>query len=1026
MAKIILFIWFALLISPFINYSQTDSSKYIINRKLLSVQDGLASNEVLCGMQDSKGFLWFGTRNGLNRYDGKNFILFTKQKNNMRENKVIQMAEDGGSNLWLLYGTRFTNMGSLQSVDILNLNTNTVSPIDSIIKNIPFKDGYIRWIQPIENNEIMIITQSFETWIYNTFSGFRMVFTIKMKYDFNPATSYFSKNIVMLHHYGFGNEYESSHSNPFFVDMKDSIYCPLLYKGDTLILFTRKHTIIKMINNSVLIADKNNSHPDFTIINAYDYSSKGVLFTNADYLSYYNGDEIINLINRKTNSIGNNVEVYVCFTDRSDNKWICTTAGLWKVKVAKNKFVHYFSSSQTNIKENTFNNQARSIYADIAGSSGYVYANIWNKFFISPIDTPSVNRYCDMKSIAYGLCKFKNNIYSGTFGLSEYNCSTKQFKIVLNNNPVKEIWSLFPLNDSILLGGGTSGIEQYNVNSKTATVKFTNEAGITPFLYKFIRENTNTLWLLTETCIYKMDNNINVKEYWSNEKKLNGNKIPFSNFKDMYIDSAGIFWITTSGEGLWSWNRTTNIFHQYTIADGLPTNLLYCLKEDKQNNLWISSDLGLICFNKKDLTVHTYTTADGLSNNEFNRTSAYQAADGRMYFGGLNGINAFYPEDFTSGKSQVEIPIRVISVSQFSAAENKLVDNTHNFLKNNIITLSPGDRFATLEFMLLDYDDGKKRYAYQIEGLDKDWNYTYDNEISLSGLPYGKYVLSIKGQFANGQWSKSELKIPINVITPFYKQWWFVFLVFIVGTVFVFLIFYVRTKRLVKAKEMLEHTVIQRTTELKNALGERELLLKEIHHRVKNNLQVISGLLELQKEEMTDDAVKAAFNEGQSRVRSVALIHQNLYQQDNLSSIQFKLFISDLVKYLADVFEEKNNFMTVEVTGIDEEFDIDTAVPLGLIINELLTNAYKYVSTSVKNAKVVLQLSKMSDNEYELIYSDNGAGIKDDINFETAHSLGMRLIKGLIAQLGGTVVYKYNKGSVFIIQFKNSEARRKE
>ena len=269
---------------------------------------------------------------------------------------------------------------------------------------------------------------------------------------------------------------------------------------------------------------------------------------------------------------------------------------------------------------------------------------------------------------------------------------------------------------------------------------------------------------------------------------------------------------------------------------------------------------------------------------------------------------------------------------------------------------------------------------------------------------------------------------PIHlVVKPYwYNSNWFYVLCGIFILIFVVLFFRYRTRGLQRSKQALERTVSNRTAQLQTSLGEREMLLKEIHHRVKNNLQVISGLLELQKEEMTDEKVKAAFSEGQSRVRSVALIHQNLYQHETLSSIRFKEFIPDLLKYLDEVFEEKSKSLTVLVTGEDAQLDIDTAVPLGLIINELLTNAYKYVHPQNGNAEVVLELKRISTEEYQLIYSDNGPGIKGEINFDTATSLGLRLIKGLIGQLAGTVTYHYNNGSVFTFIFKDGAARRRE
>ncbi len=174
MAKKFILLKLAILLFPFFSFAQIDSSKYIITRKLLSVEDGLASREVLCGIQDSKGFIWFGTRNGLNRYDGKNFLLFTKQKNNMRANKVLQLSEDGAGCVWMLYGSASSDRGSLSKIDVFDFKTNAIVPISSIIKNIPFKESAINWMQQLENNEILIITNQRDFWIYNSSKGFRL------------------------------------------------------------------------------------------------------------------------------------------------------------------------------------------------------------------------------------------------------------------------------------------------------------------------------------------------------------------------------------------------------------------------------------------------------------------------------------------------------------------------------------------------------------------------------------------------------------------------------------------------------------------------------------------------------------------------------------------------------------------------------------------------------------------------------------------------------------------------------------
>ncbi len=256
------------------------------------------------------------------------------------------------------------------------------------------------------------------------------------------------------------------------------------------------------------------------------------------------------------------------------------------------------------------------------------------------------------------------------------------------------------------------------------------------------------------------------------------------------------------------------------------------------------------------------------------------------------------------------------------------------------------------------------------------------------------------------------------------------------GVFIVIVLLYVRyrskqqaNKRLSAAYTTLEQKNIiieDKTKKLQESLSERELLLKEIHHRVKNNLQVISGLLELQKEELIEEGSKAAFDEGQSRVKSISLIHQNLYQNENLGSVRFKTFVNELIGQVKDVFESADYKMNVKTEMTDDVLDIDTAVPLGLIINELLTNSYKYATVKGKIGTIKITLHDKKNGNFELNYSDSGPGIKEGVNFDTAASLGLRLIKGLAGQLGGGTNYKNENGSVFTIWFKNSLARREE
>ncbi len=227
-------------------------------------------------------------------------------------------------------------------------------------------------------------------------------------------------------------------------------------------------------------------------------------------------------------------------------------------------------------------------------------------------------------------------------------------------------------------------------------------------------------------------------------------------------------------------------------------------------------------------------------------------------------------------------------------------------------------------------------------------------------------------------------------------------------------------QRKARRKLMLQNMLIQKQQkELEKSLGEKDLLLKEVHHRVKNNLSVISSLLEMQSNGIIDENAKAAMAVAQNRISSIALIHQRLYQHENLSTIELHEFLLDLSKKVGSLFKKPGEQILLEISVPELFVDIDTAVPLGLIMNELLTNSYKHAFNKRNNGLIKIDLQQPIKGDFLLTYSDNGPGINNDINIEKSKSLGLRLIHRLSKQIGGTATYQYLNGSTFVINFKN-------
>lgn len=203
---------------------------------------------------------------------------------------------------------------------------------------------------------------------------------------------------------------------------------------------------------------------------------------------------------------------------------------------------------------------------------------------------------------------------------------------------------------------------------------------------------------------------------------------------------------------------------------------------------------------------------------------------------------------------------------------------------------------------------------------------------------------------------------------------------------------------------------------------EKKILLKEIHHRVKNNLQVVSSLLELQSLELDDPNTIVAVEDGQNRVKAMALIHEMLYQNEDLSLIDFPEYARQLVKQIASIFPDGRS-LEWEIQSETESLDIDTAIPVGLIMNELLTNIFKYVLPGGNGAKVMIQLKQPSSEDFQLDVRDNGPGLPEGFDLSKAQSLGLRLVRNLARQLYGSVEYHYDDGANFSISFKSKAAR---
>jgi two-component sensor histidine kinase len=210
----------------------------------------------------------------------------------------------------------------------------------------------------------------------------------------------------------------------------------------------------------------------------------------------------------------------------------------------------------------------------------------------------------------------------------------------------------------------------------------------------------------------------------------------------------------------------------------------------------------------------------------------------------------------------------------------------------------------------------------------------------------------------------------------------------------------------------------QAEEELQSSLHEKEALLKEIHHRVKNNLQIISSLLSLQSQQIKNPKALGALTESQGRVRSMALIHEQLYQSHDLGQIDFGQYVRDLTAHLFRTYKTEGEYVTLSVEVHEVFLDVDQAIPCGMIINELVSNCLKHAFPRQRKGTVLIAARREKDGQLCLVVEDSGKGIPVDIDLENTPSLGLKLVRMLSDQLKGTLTHANQEGTSFHLRFR--------
>lgn len=835
----------------------------------IGLDQGLSQGTIHCIIQDEKGFVWIGTEDGLNRYDGYSFKVFRHQHNGkpgLSNSSIMSLLQDSEGIIWV---------GTELGLNKLNPKTNKIKTFIAKKDNKKTLSGnIITAIYEDSKNRLWIGTKRNGLNLYNkTKQAF-------IKFNYSPARdSCISCNsITSIIEDDLGNLWIGTENGLNLYNEQDSTFKQFKRQpNDPKSLSHNKISdLFKGNNGKLWIATYGGG------LNCFDYNTKK-----------------FNAYKAKPGKKGSLPDNYinVVIQDSQGTLWIGTeNAGLCKKAPSRDVFQCY---QHNNSIQNSLNgNRVTALMEDQTGvlwigTYSINTLNLTRQNFHSVKPAPN-----DPQSLTYGLVrsffKEENNLWIGTDGdginrfdslgnlryhyrdnglngtlkgnivytikkgqhgdiyigtdegLNKYIRKTNSFihyrhipgdPNSLSGNTVR---CIFPSSKNILWLGTLSGLNKFDIKNRKFT-SYTHEPGDSNSLsnnkvFFIVGGDSNNLWINTHGGgLNKFDT---VRETFTHYQFVPNKKGLCDNYLiSLYKDTRGDIWIGTQEGGLNRFDPITLDFSCITIENGLPNNCIYSIMEDDKNNLWLSHNRGITKYSIDDNEFRNYTTEDGLQSNEFYGNAHFKDKDGRMYFGGVNGYNAFYPDSIHDNPFPPEVVITSFRIFNQEVNPGR-VFHGKNILEKTIpytneITISHKEEVISFEFAALHFASPEKNeFAYKLEGFDKNWNYSGNRRhASYTNLPHGEYTFKVKASNSDGVWNEKGASIELTVLPPFWKTWPFRIAVIILIALLMLIYNRLRLRMVKKQKQKLEKLVQERTSELQKVNVQLEENQAELHQR---------------------------------------------------------------------------------------------------------------------------------------------------------------------------------------------------
>lgn len=985
-----LFIVLVVLLSSYIRSYTPAYGNNNYSFKHYNINNGLSQNTVHCILQDKTGFMWFGTKDGLNRFDGTSFKVFKFSPEGALKNNVFHhMLEDKNGNIWVATegGIYIYNPRS-EKFERFNAQTRNNESLEGWISDfVQDQEGDI-WVSIEEKGVFQYNIEREQLTFYPISTLPRGMKMISLGIGVN--------NDIWVFPYGL---------SPIRIDKRTGQTQELLLNDEPNLF----HDLGEIRN---VIADKNNqlilptSHKGLVSINLSNKTHKALLSSDSEGqpifartvkridnqtlwigtesgIYIYNALEgtVVNL--RHDSSISTSLSdnaIYSIYQDRDGGIWVGSYfGGIDYYSEELNNFEMFYPVPHVNNMEGS---RVREFYPAQDGKlwigtedKGLHLFDTDNDTFL-PLPAELDSLYTNIHALLVDGEFFWISTYSK--GLNRFHLKSGELKTYVHSEDPyslsqSSVFALCKDKHGMLWIGTLSGLDIYDYETDTFT---RNDKLNTGSVHAIFEDSGGDIWVATFTNgLFRFQPN---KNEWSNFRNNpeDSKSLAYNTVTSVFEDSQNRLWITTQGGGFSQFNKEDETFITYNTTNGLPNNVVYQLQEDEEGYLWVSTNSGLARYNPTTGTFRNYTVNNGLKTNQFNYKSSYKSTDGTLYFGSINGFVRFNPSTFNEPKTAMPIVLTELVINNIPVTpgdEKPLLNQSILFTQD--LTLPHHKNSFRLSYAVLNYSNGSEyELLYKLDGFDKEWIQSESsNDIIYSNLKPGKYLLSLKLSSGSMSTEEETLKtLTIYVRPPFWQSGWayvIYFALLIAGSFGLLRFLNYRSQRIQKER--------MRTFEQQK---ERELYRSKIDfftnvaHEIRTPLSLIKAPLDhvVTTEEVSERVKENLQIMSKNTDRLLSLTNQLLdFQKTESDAYLLNLEPRNVSKLIRETFlrftplaNQRGLLFEMDISETDILVQVDQEAFLKIISN-LINNAILYCDTFVKVKAYV------DENDFFHLLTDN-------------------------------------------------------